>query len=352
MSLNIALCGFYGKNNFGDDLMQDCLSEVLSSSGKNKIHVFSDCERTNIENGLLNKKHLQCDLVIIGGGGIINKNFWTFKNGGIDELINSKKEIIFLNVNVYKDILKENAFIEKLKLLNSKWWVRDFESQKNLSEIGIDSIVMPDIAFYKTKRFVEKRENKKLIFFPNHYPFFSSFTNLKTSDWLLAQKNIFLLADYFDWLIHFGWEITISFAQHGGSVDDRVIGAMIFAHVKNKNKINWDIIPVSWEEKIELIKKYELVLSMRYHTTLVAVMNGIPCIDIIHHDKNKYFWRDLQFINKSLNMYMLDSEQLCNSTNFFYNFSDYLNKIDEYCIKSTEKWTEFEQFILNKKRND
>ena len=31
MSLNVALCGFYGKNNFGDDLMQDCLSEILSN---------------------------------------------------------------------------------------------------------------------------------------------------------------------------------------------------------------------------------------------------------------------------------------------------------------------------------
>ncbi len=30
--MKIALCGYYAKNNFGDDMMADCLSEVLSSS--------------------------------------------------------------------------------------------------------------------------------------------------------------------------------------------------------------------------------------------------------------------------------------------------------------------------------
>ena len=345
--MNIALCGFYGKNNFGDDLMQDCLSEILSKNKKNKVHVFSDLESENIQDGLLNKKHLHCDLIVIGGGGIINKNFWVFKDGGIDDLISSWKETIFLNVNVYPDILKNEEFILKLKSLNSQWWVRDSESHKILKSIGIDSVVMPDIAFYKTKSVIKNNKEKKLIFFPNYYAFFNAFSDSSVHDWIVAQRNFSVLANYFNHLIERGWDITISFSQHG-EIDDRIIGAMILAQIKDKSKVTWDIIPTSWEEKIKLIQKHDVVLSMRYHTTLISVINRIPCIDIVHHDKNKYFWKDLQFFNKDLNMYTIDNQKLFEMTNSFDNFSGYLSKIDDYCTRSTKKWVEFEK-ILNEK---
>ena len=342
MSVNIALCGFYGKNNFGDDLMQDCLFEVLSKNGKNNVQIFSDLDKGEIKDGLKTKDHLKSDLIVIGGGGIINKNFWIFRDGGIDELISCWKQIIFLNVNVFPDIFSDKIFASKLKSLNAQWKVRDSESKIILMNVGIDSEVMPDVSFYKTKHSIKKTKEKKLILFPNYYAFFKSFTGSSVSDWVLMQRNIFVLSSYLDWMISFGWEVTISFCQHG-EIDDRIIGGMILALIKDKSKVTWDVNPISWQDKIKLIKEHDFVLSMRYHTTLISVMNGIPCVDIVHHDKNKFFWKDLQFFNKSLNMYTLDNEQLCKMTNFSENFSDYLNKITDYCARSKKSWIEFEK---------
>ena len=341
--MKISLCGFYGKNNFGDDLMQDCLSDVLSKIGK--VSVYSDIETSNIKDGTKCKDYLKSDLIVIGGGGIVSDNFWIFKNGGIDELISSCKRVVFLNVNVYSDLAWNKNFLSKIKSLNADWWVRDSESKKILSSVDINSEILPDVSFYKTNSHIKKTNNKQLILFPNYYAFFKSFTGSSVNDWVLLQRNILVIADYLNWMISFNWNITISFCQYG-QVDDRAIGGMIYSLIKDKSKVVWDLSPISWEEKVNLIKKHDFVLSMRYHSTLVAVMNGIPCVDIVHHDKNKFFWKDLQFTNKSLNMYTIDIEQLCKMSDFSKEFSDYLNKARFYCEESKEKWNEFEKKII------
>ena len=48
--MKIALCGYYAKNNFGDDMMADCLSEVLSSGGKHTVRVYSDTANLKVLN--------------------------------------------------------------------------------------------------------------------------------------------------------------------------------------------------------------------------------------------------------------------------------------------------------------
>ena len=340
MSLKIALCGFYGKNNFGDDLMQDCLSEVLSCDGKNEVFIFSDLEKNDIKNGFLNKEYFDCDLIVIGGGGIINKDFWIFRDNGIDELLSSWKNVMFLNVNVYEDIFNDKIFLSKIKSLNAKWWVRDSKSKEHLFKSGIDSVLMPDVIFHKTKFNLKPKENKKVIFFPNYY----AFNGTSIRDWVLTQRNVSVLSDYFNWLISFGWHVTISFCQHG-QVDDRIIGGMVYSQIINKSNVTWDLEVIDWKKKIELIKEHSLVISMRYHSTLSAVINGIPCVDIVHHDKNKYFWKDLQFFNKSLNMYTIDNQQLCEITNFSDVFPCYLSKIDDYRNMSKKEWNKFEEII-------
>ena len=340
--MNISLCGFYGKNNFGDDLMQDCLYDILSK--ENTVSVYSDTETKEIKNGLESKNYLESDIIVIGGGGIISENFWIFRDGGIDELIGSWKKVIFLNVNVYSDLPKNKTFSSKLKALNADWWVRDSESKRILSVTGIKSEVLPDVSFYKTKHSIKKTKGKSLILFPNYYAFFKSFVGSSVGDWILMQRNICVIADYLNWMISYDWNIIISFCQHG-EIDDRTIGGMVYALIKDKSKVTWDTNPISWHDKIELIKKHDLVLSMRYHSTLLAVMNGIPCIDIVHHDKNKFFWKDLQFSNKSLNMYTIDTEQICKMTDFSKDLSDYSSKITSYCDESKLKWNEFEKTL-------
>ena len=134
--MKIALCGYYAKNNFGDDMMADCLSEVLSSGGKNTVRVYSDTANLKVVN-YKNNSHLDNDIIVIGGGGIIDNKFWALTDENIDKLKN--KKIIFLNVNVYSEAIKNIDFVNKLKSFDASWWVRDKNSVELLSSVGIKS---------------------------------------------------------------------------------------------------------------------------------------------------------------------------------------------------------------------
>ena len=67
---SISLCGFYGKNNYGDDLMAECLSQRLSTSDS-EVKVYSDVCKGDILNGMKDHSFLDSDWIVIGGGNII-----------------------------------------------------------------------------------------------------------------------------------------------------------------------------------------------------------------------------------------------------------------------------------------
>ena len=124
--MKIAICGFYGKKNFGDDLFQ---SKFLSIFNENEVNFYSDCVDIDVKN-YKDESFLNNDIYIIGGGNLINPSFWFFNQ-------NIKKPIYFLNVSVSKDILNNLDFIKKLQNINiQKIYVRDYESEKIFKELN------------------------------------------------------------------------------------------------------------------------------------------------------------------------------------------------------------------------
>ena len=114
--MKIALCGYYAKNNFGDDMMADCLSEVLSFGGQNEVRVYSDSSNLKVIN-YKNSSHLNNDIIVIGGGGIIDNKFWALQDENIDKLIASNKKIIFFSCSFFKWRTKKQMK-NLLKMLN------------------------------------------------------------------------------------------------------------------------------------------------------------------------------------------------------------------------------------------
>ena len=67
---------------------------------------------------------------------------------------------------------------------------------------------------------------------------------------------------------------------------------------------------MSWHEHVQAIASSDLVLSMRYHTTLLSYIAGTPLIDITHHDKNKYFLIENDLTQHSHDYYSISVESL------------------------------------------
>ena len=110
--MRISLCGYYGKNNFGDDMMATLLSEKISQN-KHTIKLFSDCSNGTFD--YRKTSFLDTDLIVIGGGGIIDTKFWALNEANIEQIRESKIPIAFLNVNIYQESLSNSQFIKKYK---------------------------------------------------------------------------------------------------------------------------------------------------------------------------------------------------------------------------------------------
>lgn len=278
----------------GDDLMQHQLGGILSDCGFSEVGIYSDCEYFHVKNGLEDDSYLKADVIVIGGGGIIDPEFWVFSEGRIDKLLESGKKLVFLNVSVYQSILQQPEFVQKLTKMHGVWYVRDQKSRDLLKSVGIEARIVPDVLFSKPPQDLPPKDTRLMLVYPNYYAFDGHFNG--TGNWddtLMYFMSVKILAQFIDWMTTFGWRVSIVSAQTSQHVDDRIIASTIYGHVKNKDSVNWVDFPLEYTEHEDLISQAKLVVSMRYHSSAMAVKHSVPCIDIIHHDKNAGLWDDV-----------------------------------------------------------
>lgn len=310
--LSIALCGFYGKNNYGDDLMAECLSQRLGVNG-NQVSVYSDVCKGDISNGMKDHSFLSADLIVIGGGNIIGPGFWAFKDGMID-LLPKDGRVMFLNVGVTQDYLSNVEFGQKLKDLNAKWWVRDMESQDILYNIGIESSFLPDISLTLQDQLRVEKDEKTIGVLLNAYPMNDLFNNHNV--YLQQRANQFarVLAHHLDWMASFGWKIQFLPCHISTQIDDRLIAAMVFGYMQNKKSATWHVDQITWRGLSNAISKCELIFSMRYHASTTAFASKTRFVDLVHHNKNQQFVKYIKAEQCAVNIWTATHENLISAT--------------------------------------
>lgn len=320
------------------------LSKTLSCNDEHTIHVFSDKSIDGVENGMISGSHLQCDVIVIGGGGIVNPDFWAFKNGGLTKIIESQKPVAFININVTSEVTKNPEFAEMLRALKAKWWVRTKQSAEHLAEIGIASTVVPDISF-RTGVVPAKHTmagKKKMSVFLNSYVFNDLLHNNDVGQFVQALHNCRVIAKYCDWMTKFGWNITFYSAHTAKMVDDRIPSALVFGTMTEKSSANWVSEPLSWDELVREISHSDLVLSMRFHSTTTALSAGVPCVDITHHAKNKSLIEEIGIQPVSVEYALLTHDALVKAAQFAENSPIYETKVHAYCSEAVTRWELFD----------
>lgn len=337
--MRISLCGYYGKNNFGDDMMATLLSEKISQN-KHTIKLFSDCSNGTFD--YRKTSFLDTDLIVIGGGGIIDTKFWALNEANIEEMRESKIPIAFLNVNIYQESLSNSQFIKKLFDLNASWWVRDKFTHDELKKLNFKVKFLPDILF--TLKLENKNKiNKKLLnIFLNYYAFKPAFDNDNVAAWIDMQSKCKELASYLDWLTTFGWNIQLVPCQSSQEIDDRVISSYIYGLCKNKSKISWISKPTSWRNIIKIIADSDLVISQRYHSSVASISLGIRFVDITHHSKNIELIKDASVTGASVLLKNLNKNNLIDATRYAEFNSNYKNNIINYKTNAMRLWKDFE----------
>ena len=344
--MKIALLGFYNKSNFGDDLMAEILPGVLARPGVDSCQPFGDTNGRFALNGVSDPTYLQHDLIVIGGGGIVTNEFWCFAHDRLEAMKNSKKPIAFVNVNVTNYLRENMDFAHKLRDLQAKWWVRDLESVEILNAIGIESQMVPDVSLrpgvISTGDSGDARPKQVLVFL-NSYIFNQMFNHSNVFNYLKSNESIRLISQHIDWLMNFGWKVTFCAAHTAKEVDDRIPSAIAFALSKNKQLCNWVSEPLEWRQMVQMIAESGLVVSMRYHSSLVALAAGTPLVDITHHPKNARLMLAAGVQQASVDYQTMTRPALIKATQAAERLIPNSEGVQMYLAEARALWARFDQ---------
>jgi len=335
---NVSLCGFYGFNNYGDTLMLDCLSSFLRSSGLS-VSVFSD--RKSDESFCYKKVGPnKSDIIALGGGGIITQNFWYIKEG-LYKYLRDDQKLILLNVNLTSESVPVLALLkDKISLAV----VRDRFSYDLALKFLMDEskvILASDISYiYNVKKINEgytdslsDKKEKKVSVCLNSYIFKDYFSN-DSRQRIYAEKALIEISEFLKWMKTFNNKVQLVPSQVDTEVNDNTIHGILNGYIGGANK--W----IYTNEHIEHnLKNSSLIISARYHTTLFAIKNSIPFIDITHHSKNSNLLKDLGLQEFSINYWKIGLEELKKKA-FEAQNSDLISEISSsYGVSSREDWS-------------
>lgn len=285
MTKSICISGYYGFDNFGDELILKILTENIKQFEPNsEITVFSSNPEKTAKNLNVNsiksfnlplviKSLYKCNTLISGGGSLLQ------------DVTGKKSLIYYLGIIALAKLFKKRViiyaqglgpicdnFLRKLtwKLLKTADYitVRDVKSQKMLQEQGIGSVLCSDPVWNLN---IDKSEkNNKIGIQLRDYK--------KLNNQFLLQLAEAVNKFYSD------KEICILSLQN--SYDMAISEKFKNYLLKLNPQINVKIIKNnSNDEIINEISTLDELTAMRYHACLVAIKAGVKLLPIVYDIK-------------------------------------------------------------------
>ena len=317
----VLIVGFYGADNFGDELMLSTLIENLEKRKNVEISVLIEDYIHYNTAAHLNVKYIHTlhnendfkkvlayyDTLIFGGGATIDdtnfgvkfRNYVSLANVFINLsklFIDSGKKVILYGLSssnniVNKEYIQElnyifsNAYYISLRDTNSYNYLKSLDINMKNVKIDHDIIFANDcIASYcsKNKKSVKEKSNSiGLILICNDDLF--KF-NLDLLNYLLNSTN-------------FNIDLIPFYNYYNNDVD------YLYTYLKelgNTSRIN--IIPYtnSIEKIIKTFNDEDFIISQRYHATLISTMLNKPTIALCY-DKHIHYKFKIDYIKKEYN---------------------------------------------------
>lgn len=323
--------GWYEKQNFGDEEMRNQFSSFFHSIGFDYKSYSSHGEK-----GAKKIDPFDADVIVVGGGNILNKNFWLFKNYPLEEFSRPKK-YIFMNVGIGSiETFPEqivNTIVENSSVL---WIVRDSYSQDFLMDKGYKNVYMvPDIVFdgFGANGWQNLKEPKQMGVICNHFLFKGLFSKDSTERNKI-QHYFNQIAEYLDWMQSFGWNINFIPLQTADQADDRIYNSYLYGLNGFRGKNHTEGIGFYNEEIKKYLAKCSLIISSRYHGTVCALANSTPVIDLTFDAKTRNLLEDIGQAETSLCVEDISKKALVERTISVEKQAEY-NWIKKYAV---EQW--------------
>lgn len=277
--MNVLVYGWYNHGNIGDELFKLAFNNLFPDFN------FTFTNLINNVDGY--------DAIFIGGGSLLD---------GKPRFVNinqiKTKPIFYIGIGTETSIHPiHQDLMANAKLIASR------------SPNFPNSIYIPDLVYSLNQSSINKQSNK-ILFLPN----IATIPNHLDPLWKYNSWNYFKIemAQFLDYLIENKYEINIGAMCQNQTMNDFWAGnEIVNLMVKRKNyNIN---LSNDYNELIDQLKQYSLIISQRYHGNILAQNAGVAHISLYHHDKlkNDYFNK-----GKYISYYGLNKKMLIDALHF------------------------------------
>jgi polysaccharide pyruvyl transferase CsaB len=300
--MKIAICGYYGVFNVGDEAILTSFKKVVSQyhpesevlvMGTGDLFPFGirSFLRSIIRPSLWYKPYKlikSCDKFILGGGGLFTPEempwvptFWAL-HGVAAYLMD--KPVYCLGISV-SSLTGINKFIVKWLFKHSKEVVvRDKVSYELVKEWRINCKLSTDLALALESSVVKNNSNEQYIVL--------SVRSFKKTD----EKLYTILAQLCDSIVKlYGLKIRLIPFQKGDQYDVQVL-RKIFDLTVHKEQIILDNYYENLEELISVLGQAKAVIAMRLHAGILATVAGTPFVAMSYMQKVSNFWAEFNDI--------------------------------------------------------
>ncbi|PID84408.1 hypothetical protein CSB09_01195 [Candidatus Gracilibacteria bacterium] len=266
------------------------------------------------------------DCIIVGGGGIFFDNE---PNSDFKKLIYQwklrlslarffKNKICFFGISLE---IKSSTHLRQLRqIISSKdtVLVRNKKSKESLLKIGLKSVLIDDVVFLSSTQLRQtstQKSQKKNIGISLRGGFFSD-TNIQE-----FQKAIKILEKQ---------KYTFVFLSHSLDGDINTNDAKFVESIFGKKYQ----ITQSFEETEKAYQTIDMMISMRFHSTVLSAMRAIPCILISYGPKTDALIEDFDLKERSFQIGNLLSQDLAGLvSDLFDNYEKEQDKIAQIYTK-------------------
>lgn len=317
--MKIVICGNYGAQNIGDEMILEGLIQKLKSKypaaeflvisanpeETSKIHHVKSLKQlpAGIKSYLKsllhpNKETIEaikdCDLFIFGGGGLFasqsnraNLIWWLQTRPALK--YKKTIEIVGQSLGAIKGII-EKAIIKKIFNSASKISVRDTTSKKNLEKVGIKRHieVEQDLALYSKPKHIHNNQSKIV-----------SIALRDTPQWPPTLKQD--LTKICNWLIE-ELQLEINFVNfQQGPQSDNNVHEELLKGINQKSKVKI-MNPKTTTEAEAQIANSKCLIGMRLHSVITAIKTKTPFLAISYGEKISNLLNDQGFSKNSLTL--------------------------------------------------
>lgn len=257
----ILVYGWYSHNNIGDELFKVAFQKLFPS------YTFIFVDKLTID--ILK----DASAIFFGGGSFL------FGAPNMDEgclPIIKSKPIFYIGVGAETEIHPIHISLMKIAKVIA---IRSTVNFDKILKINSNTIVIPDIVYALNDLFLPtQKKSKSVLIFPNIFVI----PNNTDPHWRFNAWDHFKFefSQFIDHLIDHGHSISFfSMCTNKYQKDDNAAIELINSM---KHRHEYTI-----HHDINIIPKFEFIITQRYHGAILSEITNIPYISIYHHDKLK-----------------------------------------------------------------